>query len=84
MNKVERFLNSIYPVKTDQYGVPSIIVVEGVEKTLVQSIDRKGMLTTLSKSLISKMGFSVEESKKLSQNYLDTKYGEYVKFLLNS
>ena len=60
----------------------SIIIVEGVERSLVQSIDRKSMLRVMSHFLNEVVALSYEKSNEEAQKYIDLKYQEYMDFVM--
>ena len=82
MNRFAKFLEKQFKVEKDKLGIPSIIIVEGVERSLVQSIDRKSMLRVMSHFLNEVVALSYEKSNEEAQKYIDLKYQEYMDFVM--
>jgi hypothetical protein len=83
MNKLEKYLEKQFKVENDKLGIPSIIIVEGVERSLVQSIDRKRMFDVMKRYLIDMLALSEEKGAEITNGYIDRKYKEYMDFVLN-
>ncbi len=83
MNRLEKHLEKQFKVENDKMGIPSIIVVDGVEQSLVQSIDRKRMLNAMKNYLKSMLALQEDMSTKIATDYLDRKYKEYMDFVLS-
>ena len=83
MIRFAKFLDKQFKVKNDEMGVPSIIIVDGKEKSLVLSVDRHYMLIAMSKFLSVKLVLTDDMSKVESNAYIDGKYKEYMDFVMN-
>ena len=83
MSRFAKFLDKRFKTKEDDLGAPSIIIVEGVEKNVVMSLDRVRMKTAMVKFLIEKMALSNEMASKEADEYVEGKYKVYKEFILN-
>jgi hypothetical protein len=83
MSRFAKFLDKRFKTKEDDLGAPSIIIVEGVEKNVVMSLDRVRMKTAMVKFLIEKMALSNEMASKEADEYVEEKYKVYKEFILN-
>lgn len=82
MSKFAKFLDKRFETKEDSMGIPSIIIVEGTEQHLVQSLDRVRMKTAMRNFLVEKVALSDENARKESESYVESKYKEYMDFVM--
>jgi hypothetical protein len=82
MSRFAKFLEKRFKTKEDSMGIPSIIIVEGAEQNLVQSIDRNKMKNSMMNFLMKKVALSSENAKNESESYIETKYKEYMEFVM--
>ena len=55
MDRFTKFLEKRFKLENDDMGIPSIIIIGGVNMSLTQSIDRKRILTDMRDDLIDYM-----------------------------
>jgi hypothetical protein len=82
MNRLEKYLEKQFKVENDKLGIPSIIIVEGVERSLVQSIDRKRMFDVMKRYLMDTLALTEEMGIEITESFLDRKYCEYMDFVM--
>lgn len=83
MNKILVFLEKKFKTQNDKMGIPSIILINGVEKSLIHSIDRKKIVTEMKIFLMDYLVLTEDVAKTISTNYLENKYKEYRNYVLN-
>jgi hypothetical protein len=83
MNRLEKYLENEFKVENDNMGIPSIIMVDGNEKSLVQSYDRKHMRFAMIKYLEEMLALQNDMATKIADDYLEKKYKEYMDFVLS-
>ena len=83
MNRFGKFLVKKFKVVEDSMGIPSIINVAGVDKSLVVSLDRVKMKGAMMKFLVEKVALTDEQAMKEAENYVEDKYKEYMDFVMN-
>jgi hypothetical protein len=83
MSKFSKFLEKRFKTKQDSMGIPSIIVVEGVDQHLVQSIDRNIMKSVMVKFLMDKVALTDEIAVNEAESYIDSRYKEYMNFVMS-
>jgi hypothetical protein len=82
MSRFAKFLEKKFKVQSDNMGIPSIIIVDGEEQNLIQSIDRKRMLSSMTLYLINTAALPEDMAKQTANDFLDTKYKEYMDFVM--
>jgi hypothetical protein len=83
MNRLEKYLENEFKVENDKMGIPSIIMVDGDQKSLVQSIDRNRMRFAMIKYLEEMLALQNDMATKIADDYLEKKYKEYMDFVLS-
>lgn len=83
MSNIDKYLTKKFKVENDKLSIPSIIVIEGVERSLVQSMDRTHILRHMTKYLIDVVAIPKEMAETMAKKYLDSKYQEYINKVLS-
>jgi hypothetical protein len=82
MNRFAKFLEKKFKVIDDKMGIPSIINVDGSEKSLVVSLDRVRMKAAMMKFLVEKVALQDSDAMNEAENYVETRYKEYMDFVM--
>ena len=81
--KAERFFNSNYPILKDINGMPTEVKTEKTSYSLIHAIDRMYLTQSITQDLIKVMYFDSDEASELALYYVDLKYREYSKYIMN-
>tara|TARA_B110000211_G_C13772454_1_gene418118 strand:- start:9 stop:263 length:255 start_codon:yes stop_codon:yes gene_type:complete len=82
MNRFAKFLEKKFKVVEDTMGIPSIINVDGSERSLVVSLDRVRMKSAMMQFLVEKVALQDSDATAEAENYVERRYKEYMEFVM--
>jgi len=82
MSRFAKFLAKRFKVIEDSMGIPSIINVDGFDKSLVLSLDRVRMKHAMIYFLVEKVALTESDAMVQAEIYVENRYKEYMDFVM--
>ena len=82
MSRFAKFLAKRFKVIEDSMGIPSIINVDGFDKSLVLSFDRVRMKHAMIYFLVEKVALTESDAMVQAEIYVENRYKEYMDFVM--